>query len=111
MITKEKLPTLPNRELNHNQTAETTLANDMRRVKALARSGLSPQEIADQTGLHLQGVNALVGRRTASRPSKPMLTDAQWERAFAPANYHNQHLASKIDRLIELLSQVDNDSF
>ena len=24
---------------------------------------------------------------------------------------HNQHLASKIDRLIELLSQVDNDSF
>ena len=81
MITKEKLPTLPNRELNHNQTAETTLAEAMRRVKALARSGLSPREIADRTGLMLWGINAVVSKRDPlrRRPTRPLMSDEQFE--------------------------------
>ena len=34
-----------------------------------------------------------------------MLTDAQFERAYAPTEYRHKQLESKLDRVIELLSE------
>ena len=87
-------------------TPDTTLAEAMRRVKALARSGKSPQEIADRTGLVLSGINTVLGiGRPRRRPTRRMMSDAVWERAYAPSDYRHKQLESKLDRIIELLSE------
>ena len=84
-------------------TPDTTLAEAMRRVKALARSGKSPQEIADRTGLVLSGINTVLGiGRPRRRPTRPLMSDAAWERAYGPRE-------SKLDRIIELLGEGRED--
>ena len=86
-------------------TPGTTLAEAMRRVKALARSGLSPQEIADQTGLVLSGINTVLGIRRPSRRTRPLMSDEAWERAYGSSDYRYKQLESKLDRIIQLLSE------
>ena len=103
MGTQERPPALQSWEPNQNQneTTETTLGEAMRRVKTLARSGKSPQEIADRTGLVLSGVHAVMGiGRPPRPPARRLMSDAAWERAYAP----REALASKLDRIIELIN-------
>ena len=108
MGTQERPPTLQSWEptQNQNETTETTLGEAMRRVKTLARSGLSPQDIADRTGLVLGGINTVLGiRRPARRPTRPLMSDEAWERAYAPREYRHKQLESKLDRIILHLSE------
>ena len=88
-----------------DMTHGTTLAEAMRRVKTLARSGLSPQDIADRTGLMLGGINTVLGIRRPRGPSRPLMSDEAWERAYAPHEYRHKQLDSKLDRIIQLLSE------
>ena len=37
------------------------------------------------------------------RPTRPIMSDDQFERAYAPADYRYKQLAAKLDRIIELL--------
>lgn len=44
-------------------------------------------------------------RRVKRRPTRPLMTDEQFERAYAPDEYRHKQLAAKLDRIIELLSE------
>ena len=60
-------------------TPDTTLAEAMRRVKA------------------------------SRGPTRPMMSDEQFERAHAPDDYRHKQLAAKLDRIIELLEGMGRE--
>ena len=112
MGTQERPPTLQSWEPHRDETTtpstspKTTLLEAVHHVKELARSGLSPQEIADRTGLRLSAVYTGLGRGGPSpRRRTTLMSDAQFERTYAPADYRHKQLESKLDRIIQLLSE------
>ena len=49
-------------------------------------------------------------RVKASRgPTRPMMSDEQFERAYAPDDYRHKQLAAKLDRIIELLEGMGRE--
>ena len=83
-----------------------TLSETILEIKALARSGLSSQEISDRTGLALGGIHTVLGLRRGPSPPQPgraVMSDEQFMRACAPHDYRHKQLEAKLDRIMELL--------